>query len=175
MCYIGILFVNVLLTLPVETCHAAGYSEQISKESLVKEPVPREDIQKDTDKSTDQADNVVPEDRHMEFMSSSAASTLPAPEKILSMSGGLVDLPRSIFPEATPDYLAGFNEADAGDKFISGKKRSYTESTLTEQSFNSAESSRMVRSKKSGGFIPDDDDLLSSILGTLELLHRREG
>ncbi|XP_006353248.1 sister chromatid cohesion 1 protein 4 isoform X1 [Solanum tuberosum] len=143
---------------------SAGYSEQISKESLVKEPVPREDIQKDTDKSTDQADNVVPEDRHMEFMSSSAASTLPAPEKILSMSGGLVDLPQSIFPEATPDYLAGFNEADAGDKFISGKKRSYTESTLTEQSFNSAESSRMVRSKKSGGFIPDDDDLLSSIL-----------
>ncbi|KAL3323647.1 hypothetical protein AABB24_038018 [Solanum stoloniferum] len=144
--------------------HASGYSEQISKESLVKESVPREDIWKDTDRSTDRADNVVPEDRHVEFMSSSAASALPAPEKILSMSGGLVDLPRSIFPEATPDYLAGFNEADAGDKFISGKKRSYTESTLTEQSLNSAESSRMVRSKKSGGFIPDDDDLLSSIL-----------
>ncbi|KAH0777649.1 hypothetical protein KY290_009060 [Solanum tuberosum] len=143
---------------------SAGYSEQISKESLVKEPVPREDIRKDTDKSTDRADNAVPDDRHMEFMSSSAASALPAPEKILSMSGGLADLPRSIFPEATPDYLAGFNEADAGDKFISGKKRSYTESTLTEQSLNSAESSRMVRSKKSGGFIPDDDDLLSSIL-----------
>ncbi|KAK6775155.1 hypothetical protein RDI58_026156 [Solanum bulbocastanum] len=143
---------------------SAGYSEQISKESLVKESVPCEDIRKDTDRSTDQADNVVPEDRHVEFMSSSAASALPAPEKILSMSGGLVDLPRSIFPEATPDYLAGFNEADAGDKFISGKKRSYTESTLTEQSLNSAESSRMVRSKKSGGFIPDDDDLLSSIL-----------
>ncbi|XP_010312619.1 sister chromatid cohesion 1 protein 4 isoform X1 [Solanum lycopersicum] len=143
---------------------SAGYSEQISKESLVKEPVPLEDIRKDTDKSTDRADNVVPEDHHMEFMSSSAASALPAPEKILSMSRGLVDLPRSIFPEATPDYLAGFNEVEAGDKFISGKKRSYTESTLTEQSLNSAESSRMVRSKKSGGFIPDDDDLLSSIL-----------
>ncbi|KAK4707838.1 hypothetical protein R3W88_028763 [Solanum pinnatisectum] len=143
---------------------SAGYSEQISKESLVKESVPREDIRKDTDRSTDRADNVVPEDRHVEFMSSSAASALPAPEKILSVSGGLVDLPRSIFPEATPDYLAGFNEADAGDKFISGKKRSYTESTLTEQSLNSAESSRLVRSKKSGGFIPDDDDLLSSIL-----------
>ncbi|XP_055829500.1 sister chromatid cohesion 1 protein 4 isoform X2 [Solanum dulcamara] len=144
--------------------HASGYSEQISKENLFKEPVPCEDIRKDSDKSTDQADNVVLEDRHMEFMSSSAASALPAPEKILSMPGGLVDLPRSIFQEATPDYLAGFNEADPGDKFISGKKRSYTESTLTEQSLNSAESSRMIHSKKSGGFIPDDDDLLSSIL-----------
>ncbi|XP_060184055.1 sister chromatid cohesion 1 protein 4 isoform X2 [Lycium barbarum] len=144
--------------------HASGDSEQISKENLVKEPVPCEDSRKDSDKSTHQADNVVLEDRHMEIMSSSAASALPAPEKILSMPGGLVDLPRSIFPEATPDYLAGFNEADAGSKFISGKKRSYTESTLTEQSLNSADSSRMVRSKKSGGFIPDDDDLLSSIL-----------
>ncbi|KAK4367037.1 hypothetical protein RND71_014917 [Anisodus tanguticus] len=143
---------------------SAGDSEHISNENLIKEPVPCEDIRKDSDKSTDQADNVVLEDRHMEIMSGSAASALPAPEKILSMPGGLVDLPRSIFPEATPDYLMGNNEAEAGDKFISGKKRSYTESTLTEQSLNSAESSRMVRSKKSAGFIPDDDDLLSSIL-----------
>lgn len=148
-----------------EELHAsAGYSEQMSEENLIKEPVPCEDIRKDSDKSTRQADNVIVEDRHMEFVSSSTASTLPAPEKILSMPGGLFDLPRNIFPEATPDYLAEFNEAVAGDKIISGKKRSYTESTLTEQSLNSAESSRMVRSKKAGGFIPDDDDLLSSIL-----------
>lgn len=139
---------------------SAGYSEQVSKENLFKEPVPCEDIRKDSDKSTGQVDNVVLEDRYMEIMSSSAASALPAPEKILAMPGDLVDLPRSIFPEATPDYLMGIN----GSKFISGKKRSYTESTLTEQSLNSAESSRMVRSKKSAGFVPDDDDLLSSIL-----------
>ncbi|CAN4114935.1 unnamed protein product [Withania somnifera] len=144
--------------------HASGYSEQISKENLVNEPVPCKDIRRDSDKSTDQVDNVVREDRCLEIMSSSAASALPAPEKILSMPGGLVDMPRSIFPEATPNYLVGINETDAGSKFILGKKRSYTESTLTEQSLNSAESSRMVHSKNSAGFVPDDDDLLSSIL-----------
>ncbi|XP_016550325.2 sister chromatid cohesion 1 protein 4 isoform X2 [Capsicum annuum] len=144
--------------------HPKGYLEQTLKENLIKEPVLCEDIRKDSDKSTDQVDNVVQEQRRIDIMSSAAASSLPAPEKILSMSGGLVDLPRSIFPEATPDYLVGINEADAGSKFISGKKRSYTESTLTEQSLNSAESSRIVRSKMSVGFVPDDDDLLSSIL-----------
>ncbi|KAF3652784.1 Sister chromatid cohesion 1 protein 4 [Capsicum annuum] len=144
--------------------HPKGYLEQTLKENLIKEPVLCEDIRKDSDKSTDQVDNVVQEQRRIDIMSSAAASSLPAPEKILSMPGGLVDLPRSIFPEATPDYLVGINEADAGSKFISGKKRSYTESTLTEQSLNSAESSRIVRSKMSVGFVPDDDDLLSSIL-----------
>ncbi|KAM3201214.1 sister chromatid cohesion 1 protein 4 isoform X1 [Capsicum annuum] len=144
--------------------HPKGYLEQTLKENLIKEPVLCEDIRKDSDKSTDQVDNVVQEQRRIDIMSSAAASSLPAPEKILSMPGGLVDLPRSIFPEATPDYLVGINEADAGSKFISGKKRSYTESTLTEQSLNSAESSRIVRSKMSAGFVPDDDDLLSSIL-----------
>lgn len=176
------LYCNIVcectLTLPVETCYAAGYLEQTLKENLIKEPVLCEDIRKDSDKSTDQVDNVVQEQRRIDIMSSAAASSLPAPEKILSMPGGLVDLPRSIFPEATPDYLVGINEADAGSKFISGKKRSYTESTLTEQSLNSAESSRIVRSKMSVGFVPDDDDLLSSILGTRDYplaLHRREG
>ncbi|CAN4126678.1 unnamed protein product [Withania somnifera] len=139
---------------------SASYSEQISKENLVKGTVPCEDIRRDSEKSTGQVDNVVRKDRYMEIMSSSAVSALPAPERILAMPGEL-DLPRSIFPEATPDYLMGIN---GSSKFISGKKRTYTESTLTEQSLNSAESSRMVRSKKSAGFVPHDDDLLSSIL-----------
>ncbi|XP_019261505.1 PREDICTED: sister chromatid cohesion 1 protein 4 isoform X2 [Nicotiana attenuata] len=147
-----------------EESHASGDLEQISKENPVKEPVSCEDIPKESNKSTNQTDTVVLEDRHVEIMSGSAASALPPPEKILSMPGGLVDLPRSIFPEATPDYLAGINEADASGEFISGRKRSYAESTLTEQSLYSAESLRMVRSKKTAGFIPDDDDLLSSIL-----------
>ncbi|XP_070031416.1 sister chromatid cohesion 1 protein 4 isoform X1 [Nicotiana tomentosiformis] len=143
---------------------SAGDLEQISKENPVQEPVSCEDILKESNKSTNQADTVVLEDRLVEIMSGSAASALPPPEKILSMPGGLVDLPRSIFSEATPDYLAGIDEAYASGKFISGRKRSYTESTLTEQSLNSVESSRMVRSKMTAGFIPDDDDLLSSIL-----------
>ncbi|XP_009773589.1 sister chromatid cohesion 1 protein 4 isoform X1 [Nicotiana sylvestris] len=148
-----------------EESHASASDlEQISKENPVKEPVSCEDIPKESNKSTNQTDTVVLEDRHVEIMSGSAASALPPPEKILSMPGGLVDLPRSIFPEATPDYLAGINEADASGKFISGRKRSYAESTLTEQSLYSAESLRMVHSKMTAGFIPDDDDLLSSIL-----------
>ena len=71
--------------------------------------------------------------------------------------------------EVTPGDVGGVDESDAGSRIVSGKKRSYTESTLTEQSLNSVESSRAVRTKKTVEGVPYDDDLLSSILGRVEI------
>ncbi|KAL0382589.1 UNVERIFIED_CONTAM: Sister chromatid cohesion 1 protein 4 [Sesamum calycinum] len=94
----------------------------------------------------------------------SAEAEQPAPEKLLSVPEGVVDLHRNMLVEGSPGELVGLDEGDAGSKIISGKKRSFTESTLTEQSLNSVESSRLVRFKRTVESVPDDDDLLSSIL-----------
>ncbi|KAK6144951.1 hypothetical protein DH2020_021771 [Rehmannia glutinosa] len=59
-------------------------------------------------------------------------------------------------------YNSAEAELLAPEKLL--KKRSFTESTLTEQSLNSVESSRLVRFKRTVESVPDDDDLLSSIL-----------
>ncbi|PQP96353.1 sister chromatid cohesion 1 protein 4 [Prunus yedoensis var. nudiflora] len=68
--------------------------------------------------------------------------------------------------ESTPDkeIIGGDAGDDTGIKLISGKKRSSTESTMTVQSLNSVESFGEARGKRTAESIPDDDDLLSSIL-----------
>ncbi|XP_020551224.1 sister chromatid cohesion 1 protein 4 isoform X2 [Sesamum indicum] len=100
----------------------------------------------------------------MQNQNNSAEAEQPAPEKLLSVPEGVVDLHRNMLVEGSPGELVGLDEGDAGSKIISGKKRSFTESTLTEQSLNSVESSRLVRFKRTVESVPDDDDLLSSIL-----------
>ncbi|XP_022747689.1 sister chromatid cohesion 1 protein 4-like isoform X5 [Durio zibethinus] len=94
-------------------------------------------------------------------------SYLPAPEKLLSAPEGPLDKPSDLLVESTPDkeVLAGNDEIDAGTKLISGKKRSITESTLTIESINSVESFGRPRYRGIAESVPDDDDLLSSILG----------
>ncbi|XVF41407.1 hypothetical protein PTKIN_Ptkin01aG0277500 [Pterospermum kingtungense] len=91
---------------------------------------------------------------------------LPAPEKLLSAPEGPLEKPSDLLGESTPDkeVLAGNDEIDAGTKLISGKKRSITESTLTIESINSVESFGRPQSKRTTESVPDDDDLLSSIL-----------
>ncbi|XP_022747686.1 sister chromatid cohesion 1 protein 4-like isoform X2 [Durio zibethinus] len=93
-------------------------------------------------------------------------SYLPAPEKLLSAPEGPLDKPSDLLVESTPDkeVLAGNDEIDAGTKLISGKKRSITESTLTIESINSVESFGRPRYRGIAESVPDDDDLLSSIL-----------
>lgn len=90
---------------------------------------------------------------------------LLAPEKLLSVPG-LVDQHKNMLEESPGEFVRLY-EDHAGSKNISGKKRSFTESTLTEQSLNSVESSRLVQFKRTVESVPDDDDLLSSILGML--------
>ncbi|KAK9735849.1 hypothetical protein RND81_04G232500 [Saponaria officinalis] len=113
---------------------------------------------------------------HLEKENNYKASDFSAPEKLLSMP----DLPAgqsdNVFVECTPgigvvggdsnciEVVAGDGDASF-ENLLSGKKRSYTESTLTVQSLNSAASSGAAQSKQPAELIPDDDDLLSSILG----------
>ncbi|KAK4787821.1 hypothetical protein SAY86_011654 [Trapa natans] len=82
---------------------------------------------------------------------------LPAPEKMLSVSDTYANKPNDLLLELTP------NKEDAGEgtKQISGRKHDLTESQVT---VHSLESFGLSRSKQTGVSIPDDDDLLSSIL-----------
>nr|GMC52081.1 sister chromatid cohesion 1 protein 4 isoform X1 [Ipomoea batatas] len=138
-----------------EVCHSTDNVQQISEDNHMKIPSSCEDNHAVYLTSNDQVQNLC-----------SSAHDLAAPEKLLSVPGGLVDLSRSVVEEATPGELTKVNESDAAESnnLFSGRKRSYTESTLTEQSLNSFESSRMAHSTRTKDFFPDDDDLLSSIL-----------
>ncbi|KAL4303789.1 hypothetical protein GQ457_10G015460 [Hibiscus cannabinus] len=102
----------------------------------------------------------------LENSNSCAMSDLPAPEKLLSAPAEPLDKPSDLLAESTTDkeVLAGNDEIDAGIKLISGKKRSVTESTLTVESINSVESFGRPQSRRTAESVPDDDDLLSSIL-----------
>ncbi|KAL2526255.1 Sister chromatid cohesion 1 protein 4 [Abeliophyllum distichum] len=131
-----------------EACHATDDSEQISKENHVE----------------GQVDTIHSEDGQVDNLNNSVEADLPAPEKLLSVIAGHADIHTDILAEASPRDLVGLDEDDTGSKVYSGKKRSLTESTLTEHGLNSVESSRMVRAKRTAESVPDDDDLLSSIL-----------
>ncbi|XVF07025.1 hypothetical protein REPUB_Repub06bG0101800 [Reevesia pubescens] len=105
-------------------------------------------------------------DDQLEISNNCAMSDLPAPEKLLSAPEGPLDKPSDLLGEPTPDkeVLAGNDEIDAGTNLVSGKKRSITESTITVESINSVESFGRPRSRRTTESVPDDDDLLSSIL-----------
>ncbi|KAL1205818.1 Sister chromatid cohesion 1 protein 4 [Cardamine amara subsp. amara] len=91
-------------------------------------------------------------------------SDLPAPEKVLSIPNGLGD-GNHFMVESTPDKEdPGTCNEDATNNNITGKKRTFTESTLTAESLNSVESVGLIQSKRTADSVPDDDDLLSSIL-----------
>ncbi|CAA2946295.1 sister chromatid cohesion 1 4-like isoform X1 [Olea europaea subsp. europaea] len=145
-------------------CHVTDYSEQISKENHVEELAPCEDAHAAFSKLHGQVDNIHSEDRPpVDNLNNSVESDIPAPEKLLSVAGHAA-IRSDMLAEDNPWDLEGLNKDDSGSKTYSGKKRSLTESTLTEHGLNSVESSRTVRSKRTVEFVPDDDDLLSSIL-----------
>lgn len=103
-------------------------------------------------------------DSQSENVNVCASSEFPAPEKLLSVAEE--DLHNNLLFEATPDQSTaqtdGINDASLT---VSGKKRTFTESAMTMQSLNSVQSSTIVRTKRTPESVPDDDDLLSSILG----------
>ncbi|KAE8664755.1 Sister chromatid cohesion 1 protein 4, putative isoform 4 [Hibiscus syriacus] len=105
-------------------------------------------------------------DDRLDNSNNCATSDLPAPEKLLSAAEGPLDKPSDMLGNSTPDkeVLVENDEIDAGTKHISGKKRSLTESTLTIESINSVESFGRPGSRRTTDSVPDDDDLLSSIL-----------
>nr|XP_011466093.1 PREDICTED: sister chromatid cohesion 1 protein 4 isoform X2 [Fragaria vesca subsp. vesca] len=110
--------------------------------------------------------NVISGDNQLDVLDRSATSDSLAPEKFLSISEGLTAEPSGIPVESTPEkeVFGGDSGDGARSKLISGKKRSSTESSVTVQSLNSVESFGEARGKRTADSIPDDDDLLSSIL-----------
>lgn len=90
----------------------------------------------------------------------SATSALPPPEMLLSVRDEVIDEANKFLEESTPDkesLEAGLGGGGVGHSL--GRKRSLTDSTVTMQ-----ESFELAFSKQTVESIPDDDDLLSSIL-----------
>ncbi|XP_022965422.1 sister chromatid cohesion 1 protein 4-like isoform X3 [Cucurbita maxima] len=119
---------------------------------------------RDSDKHLDCA---LSNDICTEVSNRSPTSDFPAPEKLLSVPEGLTEIHGdnlSLNSSLDKGNLVEDDGGVSGSNLMSGKKRSFTESTLTAQSLNSAESVGAHRSKRVAESIPDDDDLLSSIL-----------
>lgn len=112
-----------------------------------------------------QAENVNTVNSHLEVINSSVE--LPAPEKLLSVPE--MDTHNSLSIGATPGQLAQTEGGNDTDATVTGKKRSFAESQLTMQSLNSVNSSAIVRRRTTPESVPADDDLLSSILGTIKV------
>ena len=150
-----------------EECLATDVTDRVLEKNSFSESAPCEDIQSDSRKVDEQMKNAVSSNSQLNNLSSPQTSDFPAPEKMLSVVEALTTKQNDLLVNSTPDKeaLAGDDGAATGIELISGKKRSFTESTLTVQSVNSVESFGMTQSKKTAESIPDDDDLLSSILG----------
>lgn len=147
-----------------EICCPTGVLTPVLEENQISLPSSNEDIEADQRKLEEQIDNVISNDTPL--LHSSTNSDLPAPENLLSAAEGLIDLPNDLLVELTPDKVLEGSEGDTTSvKNISGKKRSFTESTQTLHSLNSAETFEVSKSRKTAELIPRDDDLLSSILG----------
>ncbi|KAF5959229.1 hypothetical protein HYC85_000438 [Camellia sinensis] len=144
----------------------ADFMKPVLEENHTTDPASCEDIQADFSKLDDQVHSINSRDTELEKLDDSANSELPVPEKLLSVPEGLADLQDNLLMESTPDktHLATGDGSDAGINNIAGKKRSFTESTMTLQSLNSVESLGMAHSKRTKESVPDDNDLLSSIL-----------
>lgn len=145
-------------------------SEEISKENHLQERAFQEGIGAASNELVSQVMNTNAHDDLVDYLNNSAEANLHAPEKLLSVPEDIVDQHNNMLAEISPGEFVGIDASDAGSKVVSGKKRSFTESTLTEQSLNSVESSRLVRFKRTIESVPDDDDLLSSILGIINFI-----
>ncbi|CAN1186924.1 Sister chromatid cohesion 1 protein 4 [Linum perenne] len=108
----------------------------------------------------DSLENEIPKNDHSENL-----NDLPEPEKMLYVPEKLLDGPDQYLGSLTP--VSEFLESGNGvsiDNRVSGRKRSFTESTLNTGDINSAESLGQSKSQRTQETIPDDDDLLTSIL-----------
>ncbi|TXG48441.1 hypothetical protein EZV62_027735 [Acer yangbiense] len=146
-----------------EVCQVTNVMQ--SEENQISGPSPCGEIHADSSRLDGQLDNAISGDNQLQNLNDSMSSELPAPEKLLSVPEGFLDKPNDLLVESTPaKEVAESGGVGAGNKLTSGKKRSYTESTLTMESLNSSESFGVTRFKRTSESIPDDDDLLSSIL-----------
>lgn len=112
------------------------------------------------------SDNLTAEEHHLEKGNNLQISDFPHPEVLLSMPNLPPGISGNFFVDSTPGKELLAKDVDAtDDNAISGRKRSFTESTMTFQSLNSVVSSGGAQSKGTVESVPNDNDLLSSILG----------
>ncbi|CAI0448477.1 unnamed protein product [Linum tenue] len=110
----------------------------------------------------DKLDNENQKNEHSEKV-----DDLPVPEKLLSVPEKVLDRPDELMNASTPvSELLGISNGNGSENRVSGRKRSFTESSLNMQSGNSVESLGLSRTKRTSvsESVPEDDDLLSSIL-----------
>lgn len=168
MCVI-LIVVGYLTYFPFtlgESPHAADDMKLVSGRVLISEPAMGGEIPDACRKLDEDMGNAASCNNLMENLDRSATS-VPEPEKMLSFSEGLAFGPINLLVESAPDkdILEEDDGDGAGMQILSGKKRSFTETTLAVHSLNSIESPGITRSRITVESVPDDDDLLSSILG----------
>ncbi|KAF5726326.1 putative cohesin subunit rad21 [Tripterygium wilfordii] len=137
-----------------------------AEDNQIRQTTSCEGIQANGRGSDEQLDNAVSIDFQFENVNSFMTSDFPEPEKLLSVPEGHLDKPNGLLANSTTDTEAveGGDGGGDGTTLISGKKRSFTECSLTVESMKSVESFGLITSKRTAETIPDDDDLLSSIL-----------
>ncbi|XP_074343562.1 sister chromatid cohesion 1 protein 4-like [Apium graveolens] len=139
-----------------EECCEDDRSKQVAEGNHVGSLVP-------CSKLNDRAENANALDSQVERINSSICSGFPAPEKLLSVPE--VDPRNNVSLGASPAQVSAQNDwSNDTNVTITGKKRSFSESSLTMQSFNSVDSSAINRHETAPKSVPSDDDLLSSIL-----------
>ncbi|KEH23408.1 sister chromatid cohesion 1 protein [Medicago truncatula] len=151
------------LSIEGENCHAMDVSDPALGNHDTVEPSACEGML-DLEQSGMQAGSQMISNK-TGSLNESTASDIPEPEKMLSAYQHDNEM-NHLLLESTPGNqgISEGNTNAAGVTSISGKKRSYTESTLTMQSMDLVESYGGAQSKRTAESIPDDDDLLSSIL-----------
>ncbi|XP_021630523.1 sister chromatid cohesion 1 protein 4 isoform X3 [Manihot esculenta] len=171
----GIVLLSTESLQGEEEFHASGTSTKVqgqechvidvvqSEEKWISEPTLSGEIQADGEKQEEQLDNAISNNQCSD-LNSSMTSDLPAPEKLLFAPQRLLNSPHDLLVETPDKEVRGEGDESGAQIETSGKKRGFAESCLTVQSIKSVESFDMTRSKRAVDSVPDDDDLLSSIL-----------
>lgn len=158
---------NIFTSFLGQECHVIDVVQ--SEEKWISEPTLSGEIRADGEKQEEQLDNAISNNQCSD-LNSSMTSDLPAPEKLLFAPQRLLNSPHDLLVETPDKEVRGEGDESGAQIETSGKKRGFAESCLTVQSIKSVESFDMTRSKRAVDSVPDDDDLLSSILGILFLL-----
>lgn len=134
----------------------------------IQEPLSSE-IRGEFNKSDECLDDVTSNDNQLGALHYSGISEIPAPETLLLAPTEPSDLLNDLLLQSTAgEAVTGEGTLDRFGN-LSGKKRRLMESTPVLENGNSSKFSRMLRSRSTMDYIPDDDDVLASILG-IELL-----
>ncbi|OVA10663.1 Rad21/Rec8-like protein [Macleaya cordata] len=150
-----------------EECHPIDVTDTtISEANERTESVPCDDIQINLIKSDEHLDTNISKDSHEESLECPASSDLPAPEILLSAPEAVPDAPGDLLVESSPGKEVSTGREGSGDglRNLSKRKRNLMESTPVLPDGNTANLSGATRSKRILDSVPDDDDLLSSIL-----------